>query len=104
MNQLAHIGSQAQLVEKLKSDEDILHISVNSTQGKHLPDENCAKLDTLEQHRFHQTSKDVTGQGRALIFCIKEDREDWRTQFDYAHYVLQHQLGLNVSYRLIRTD
>lgn len=101
MHQLASITGQKQFIEKFKTHEEVLHISVNSTLGKHTP----ARCDGKNEPSLYdsipeQPTIEFAGkQGHGLILCIKEGRDEWRVQYDDVLVILEDQLCVSVCKR-----
>ena len=85
-------------IEKLRMDSTVECISMNSTLGKHLPNQ-----DFLLSHPNSLTNQqepvtnNLDRNGSGLIICTREEREDWEIQLEDAMFLLQNQLGLEVN-------
>lgn len=90
------INDTCKLIDVLCHDENIHHVTVNSTLGKHY----ISKTERLCFGQSEDSSNTylISGdeRGKALIICTKERRGDWEIQHKDVVVVLEKHLGLKV--------
>lgn len=87
-----------EVIEVLRHDDSVDHVTVNSTLGKHYVAESvrlCEKTQTFGASTHHVI--DGENRGRALILCNKKDRDGWEFQYNDAVFILKKQFGLKVT-------
>lgn len=80
------------LIEIFCHDENVHHVTVNSTLGKHYVSE--TRRLCWDSSSSYLISGDQRGQ--ALVLCTKQKRDDWECQHDDAVSLLEKHLGLKV--------
>lgn len=79
-------------------DPTVECISINSTLGKHLPNQDILLSHTTSlTNRQEPPVNKLNSRGHGLIICTREGREDWEIQLEDAVFLLQNQLGLEVN-------